>query len=188
MKTITFLLLILIIIPQANAAFIIQHSFFYNSDEDDVEDFTYSRMNNLLFMGASLNRNQTFFLGQSVHLISKSHQASSSSEESSLSLTELGPRLIYFLDIERTWSFSLTYNPYARGNRTIDGTEEDISGSSIIGGFGYQLKLTKTLRLGASLNYYMMSVSSKTVSNTKTEVSESYSTIIPMIDFALQFR
>ena len=171
----------------ANASFMMQYSFLYFSDSDDVEEFSYSKMNNMIFVGASIDRSQQIFLGQSIQMWSKSHEVDGG-DVSEISITELGPRIIYFLDQARRWGFSATYNPYCIGTRTVAGQEETISGSSYMASMGYQLYVTKTFQMGASINYYGVSISEKSISNTETDVSESYSGIIPMLEFAMKFK
>lgn len=171
-----------------HASFFIQHSLSYHTHDDDADYLSYNKMNNLLFLGASLDKSNRLFLGQSIHMWSKTHKASQGGAESDISITELGPRILYYFNDERTWMVSLVYNPYARGTRTINGQEEELSGSGYLLNFAYQIKISKSLFLGASVNYHSFSVSKSSVNNTETEVSQSYTSMMPMLDISFRFR
>lgn len=144
-------------------------------------------MNNYLFFGASLG--DFFFLGQSIHMYSLSVN-SVDSQTSELSMQEIGPRFVWFLDDAREWNISFAYHPYAKGERVLlsSSTTEKISGSSMVVSFAYQLKLTKSIHLGASINYFTLSVTEKTADEQAEEVSQSYSGIMPMFDLSIRFR
>jgi hypothetical protein len=147
-------------------------------------------MKNMLFVGASIGGAEKFYFGQSVLIHSYTFNASSSAT-GTLSITEIGPRFIWFINDRMTWNFSFAWHPYAKGKRSLTSSSEstDTSGSSMIVTLAYQLPVTKTFYLGASLNYYSYSVTKDTTSSgTSTDVSQSYTHIVPMFDISFRFR
>lgn len=167
-----------------------QHSLFYNSTTDNADGFNYSTMKNVLFFGASLGKADKIILGQNVIFWNKTHKGTSASNESKISLLELGPRLTYYFNEARTFSVNIAYDPYVKGTRTLatSSDQEEISGSSIFLSAVYQLKVSKMFFIGASLNYHSVTISESTVSNVATEVSQTYTSIYPAIDFSIRFK
>ena len=62
------------------------------------------------------------------------------------------------------------YNFYAQGTREVDGTEQDISGSSYLATFGVQMKLTRKTYLGFSYNLHSVTINESTEGTTNTDV------------------
>lgn len=188
MKRIVLVLLFMFIPTIAMPGFIVQESLLYHSWSDDVDDFSYNRLNNWLFFGAGLNKNNTFFLGYSYYQWSKEHIKSDGADPSKMSITEFGVQLTWFLGDKANWKISGTYSPYVRGTRTLATVDQEIDGKSYIGSFGYQFPIGKTFFIGGSFNYYNLNVSSYTVDDDATEVSETYTDIFPMLEFSMRFR
>ncbi|MCP4914035.1 MAG: hypothetical protein GY909_13065 [Oligoflexia bacterium] len=182
-----FLTIILFSMP-TNAKFIIEMGTNYSSEEDNVDNFTFSRMDLRGFLGASLDGNGAFYFGQSIYSASREHKTTAG-QTVTVSALEIGPKVSIFMGASKAIYISLAWHPFAKGERkTSAGETEDISGSSLLASFGYQLKLTKTLYLGASLNYHKYSVSKYTTSaDVEVTVSEEYTTLAPMIDLSLRF-
>ena len=185
-----FISIILLISTNVHSKFYVQHSFGYQSHSEDVEDTSYSLMGNLLFIGASIGTSETFYFGQSLHMSSLAYSTASGSD-GEMSTTGIGPRFIWFFSDSMEWNISLAWHPYSKGTRTqaADASEDDVSGSSMIIGLSYLLKISKVFYLGASMNYYTYSVTKETDSNdASSDVSSSYTTIMPMIDLSFRFR
>ena len=170
----------------AFAGLFLQHSFIYYAHSDNVENYSHNRLNNFVFLGASFDKKDKFYIGQSLHSWSKDHAVGSANGE--IGMTELGPRIIMFFNEPKTWYFSFAWHPYAKRTRTVDSESHNISGSSYMGTLGYQLKITKMFYLGGSLNYHLLNISTQTVDNTESTVTHSYTTIYPMVEFSLRFR
>lgn len=187
LKLFTALLLTGLCYQASATRLLIQHAFNYHSHSDDVENFSYNRMNNYLFIGASINKSERFFLGQSVHIWNKTHQAGSDGEASTISLTELGPRVVFLIGPLFRWHVSVAYHIYTKGTRSIEGSSEKISGSAMMGSLGYQIRLSKVFYMGASLHYHSMSITESVEDSEQTDVTNSYTTIIPAIEFSLRF-
>tara|TARA_R110002072_G_scaffold64203_9_gene160001 strand:- start:47887 stop:48420 length:534 start_codon:yes stop_codon:yes gene_type:complete len=173
---------------QVHAKFIIELATNFSSEEDNVDNFTFSRFDFRGFLGASLDGEGAVYFGQSIYSGSREHKTSSGTTITVSSL-EVGPKMSIFMGASKSIYISVAWHPYAKGERKTEaGTTEDISGSSLLGSLGYQLKLTKTFYLGASLNYHKFSVSKYTnTSDQEFEVTDEYTTISPMIDISLRF-
>ena len=121
-------------------------------------------------------------------MISKTHQAGSGSTESDVSVTAFGASALYFIDKEFRWKVQLTYNVALSGSRTVDGASQDIEGSGYEAGLGFQLPLSRSVWLGATMNYHAITISEYKVDTTATDVSQSYTAIVPMINLNFFFR
>lgn len=171
----------------ANAAFLIDLSTNYHSDEDDVSTFSYSRFDYRGFLAAGLDSKEQLFFGQNISQFGRDFK--NDSVTGKYSVLELGPRFQYYFTGERSFYMALAWNPYVQGSRTVGTTENDISGTSYFINFGWQLKISRSLSLGASINYHSISITKETDSttNVETEVTNSYTTIYPMIEISLRF-
>jgi hypothetical protein len=189
MKTIlTFLLLLLS--SSSFAKFYAQHSISYESYSENVEDTKFGSMGNLLFVGASIGGAEKFFFGQSVYIHSFTFNTSASNT-GTLSMTEIGPRFIWFLNDRKTWNISFAWHPFAKGKRTLPSATDstDTTATSMIASIAYQFPVTKFFYLGASLNYYSYSITKDTTaSGTATNVSQKYTHIVPMFDLSFRFK
>lgn len=173
----------------AMAAFNIELYGNYTSDTDNVDNEAYSKSYYGIFLGASLDSKQVLYFGQSVMLHTRSIKGSSSTNAGSISVTELGPRFTLFFGDTQSWALTVVWNPYAKGTRQRAGSTEDISGWSYLASFGYQLKLSKGFALGANVSYHALNISTSTdTANLESEVSHSYTSIIPMITISFKFR
>ncbi len=162
----------------------------YQTETDGGDQsFKYNRMMNSLYLAASMDRDKQFFIGQSIVSWNKTQQqGEDSSDEFSMSLLELGPRLHYYFSQERTWYASFTYNFYSKGKSKLSGVSGDISGSGYIGSLGYHYDLSRTIGIGGSLNYHSVSIGERKVDSTTSDVSETYTAIVPMLEMAFRFR
>ena len=172
----------------AYAGFWFQPSLSYQTDSDDKTNFEYASSHYSFVIGATFGKKGNWTVGQSVLSWSRSEGSTTTSPSNEVSMLELGPRVTYLFGKNRNFYISATYNFYAKGTRTIEGSEADIDGSSIIGSFGLQMKGSKRFYLGFSINYHSTSISKSTVNNTSEDVSNSYSRIYPAIDFSLLFK
>lgn len=181
-----FLALMFLISRAAMADFKIDVNTGFNSYTDGATKFEFGDVTNHIFLGASIGSRDQLYIGQNITLFSNDYKTSTTTNVSTM---ELGPRLTYYFSTDKTVYLTLAWNPYAKGDRTtLAGTTEEISGSGLLAGLGYELKLTKNFFLGASLMYHSLSVTKAEVNNVSTEVSEKYSSITPMINLCLRFR
>lgn len=170
----------------AHAEFLININSGYHANSDGNTKYTFNDLTNHAFIGASLGSKDQLFLGQNITKLSTSYKTATTTEISTL---EVGPRITYYFNDTKTILFTLAWNPYAKGTRTtLAGVNQDISGSSFLTGLGYEIKLANKFFLGASLMYHSLSVSKAEANNVSTEVSESYTSITPMISMCFRFR
>src|SRR5690606_12602659 len=111
-----------------------------------------------------------------------------SDQQVTLNLLELGPRLHYYFSPERNWFISATYNFQSKGTGLLNGETATITGTGSIGSLGYHYKVTKALGIGASISYHSVVITSRKVDDTDSEVTETYNSIVPMLEFAWRFR
>jgi hypothetical protein len=185
-----FALLLVVVTHSAHAGFYFQHSFNYqtDTDSDSSENSKYAAMRNSFVLGAKFGSDGKWVIGQSIIMSSKSIGATSLSSDEEISLLELGPRVIFFFNDSRNFYISGVYNFYAKGDRKRSGASEDVDGTSYLGSIGVQMKGTKKFYFGVSLNYHAVSISESSVNNTQSDVSHSYTSIYPAIEFSLRFR
>lgn len=186
------ILLFLIIISSAqlaDAAFFMQYSLNYESDTDsgDAQEFTYSKMNNSIFIAATLDPGKLFSIGQNFTIWNKSQSKGSGDTATSLSLTELGPKMLFYFSRNRSWFSSITYNFYVSGSGETSGTSVEVTGSSIVAAVGYHYKISRLFALGASLNYHQSTITSQVTDSTTSEVSNVYTSIYPMIEVSIRY-
>jgi hypothetical protein len=170
------------------ASFLIDISTNYTSDSDDVDNLAFNKMDNRIFLGASLDKKNKFYFGQNAMLLSREFQTAAGTTDT-VSVTEIGPRFQYFFNEGKNVFIAAAWNPYAKGERTRSNTTEEISGSSYFVSLGYGIKISRKLNLGASLNYHVLSIAKVTdTSNVESEVTQAYTSIYPMIEFSFRFK
>jgi hypothetical protein len=169
------------------AGFYIQHALTYLSHQESIDSDakTMSGLSNIALIGARFGKNEQWVIGQSIHHWSLSNKDDPS--DRSASILELGPRLQLFLNRDLNFYVSLAYHLFAKGSRTVDGENQDVSGSSILGSIGYQLRLSRSTYLGFSVNYHNFSLSEVTVDNQKEDSSDSVTRLFPSIELSLRF-
>lgn len=182
------LILFLVFSPAVQAKLAFELSNNYTSDEDDASNFSFSKLDSRVFLGASLDKQHKIFFGQSLMMTSRSLKPSGRGEEDTVSVTELGPRFSYYSGEGKGGAlFSLAWNPYAKGDRKVAGVQEDISGWSYFLSVGYLIKLSKNVFLGATYNYHVLNVTKSTdTANLETELSQTYTTIYPMLEVSFR--
>ena len=185
---IKIILLLTFLIKTAQAGFYFQHSFHYGSDADDVENLESTAMRNISFLGAGFGDNGRWIVGQSIILSNKEYKNDSMTSTSSLSLLELGPRIQYYFNQNKTVYISGAYNFYAKGDREQDGQSQKVSGTSMFFNLGIQSRISKKFYFGLSLNYHTVSIDESTVETTQSTVSHSYTFIYPAVEFSLRFK
>ena len=158
----------------------------YHSDTDNVETYTYGTTIAQGFIGAAINKSGTFYFGQNVVSFSRNYT------EGGLSYTystlELGPRFAYYFDAQKTWVLTAIWNPFAQGTRTNATVVDEIKGSSMEFGFGYQVKLSKSVSLGVIMTYHALSITTITdTANLETTVAQTYTSIYPMFSLSMRF-
>ncbi|MFN8371021.1 MAG: hypothetical protein U0T83_10415 [Bacteriovoracaceae bacterium] len=174
--------------PKASAGLYIQHAFNYTSDSDNADKFSYGSMKNMFFIGGTLGTKNNFVIGQNVYYWNRNYAHTTNTTGNTLSMLELGPRLIFFFQEEKNFYLSLNYNFYAKGSRTLSGVNQTVDGTSIFFNAGYDFKISRSVFIGVALNYHSLSLTKAEVGSTSTTISNSYVNIYPTLEISFRFR
>ena len=169
------------------AGIVIQYSGGYMTFDNSESKIAFTRMNNAGYVGASLGRQAYFFLGPSYQIWSEEHTPTAGGNTEEVSMTEFGATLMVYFNKKQNWKLEATYCPKVSGERTVSGTEEEISGSSYQVSLGYHAEITERFVLGGKLSYHGINLDQKIVSNTSSEISETYTQIVPKLEIVLRF-
>jgi hypothetical protein len=177
---------LLLYINSANAAFLFDSMTGFSSSSDSKTSTNLSDLTNHIFIGASIGAKQRAYIGQNITIVSHQMKAAGTDKISTL---ELGPKLMYFFDEENIFYGSFGWNPYVKGTRSISGSTSEIMGYSLLASLGAELKINRTFHIGGSINYHQLKTSKSISSaNVSTTESETYSSLMPMINVSLRFR
>ncbi len=186
MKKIIFILILLPSLAHAN--FMFQYGLNYSGEKDTTtnKDYDKSRTFNKIFLGASVNGKKTLFLGWNLN--SWSSTLKTNSIEDSYSMTEMGPRVVYFFTENYTTYVTVEWNPYAKGSREKASTSSDVSGSSTSVGLGYRFKLGRNIGLGAGIHYHSLALAEEEINSSVNNISDKVTNIMPMLEFTVTTR
>ena len=180
------ILLLTIFASNVHAGFMLQTMSGYNSSSDSNTSTTITDTHNHVYVAAGIGQRSRLYIGQNISIISQQLKTTNTNK---ISTTELGPRITLFFNDENTFYFTAAWNPYAKGKRTVANVETDISGWSYLAGMGAELKVSRILKIGASVNYHALNVTKSINSaNVATELTDSYTSLMPMINLCLSFR
>ena len=172
---------------QSKATLVFKGAGGYTSFDNSESNIAFSRMQGTFFVGAGVGRSGYVVLGPSYSLWNETHTPTSGGNAEEASMGEFGATLLIYFNKRKNWKVEITYAPNITGTRTVSGTEQEVMGSSYMADFGYHMSLTDSFVLGASVGYHSTSLIKKIVSSTETEISETYSQIIPKLEVALRF-
>lgn len=184
----TLIIFILFLTSSAHARLLINYDLNYSSEETDSNNVKgeKSRIFHKIYIGGSLNDRKTFFFGWNIN--SWSSEGKNGSTETEYSMLEMGPKLLWFLNDNYNWYITGEWNPYARGDRKIGTTNEDISGSSYGAGIGYRFRLSRFMGLGAGIHYQTTKIDEAKVGSNERNVSDSVGHIMPMLELSAMFK
>jgi hypothetical protein len=103
-----------------------------------------------------------------------------------LTVTDMGPKIAYYFNKSRSWEIAFTYDLITKGNYASGGTTAELRGTAIKGELGYLPEMWEGIFIGAKLNYYKPSFNEQVVSTTLTKVTDGRTTIYPT--FSVTFR
>lgn len=108
--------------------------------------------------------------------------------ETSLKITDMGPKVTYYFDKSREWEAALTYNLITKATyQPGGGTETELRGSSLKFEAGYLPQMWDNVFMGAKINYYKASFKEEISNQTSlAQVTHSRAVIYPT--FAVTFR
>ena len=186
LKTSLLLLSLFVATPKVFGGVVFQYSGGYTSYTNDNDEIGFTRMLNAVYLGASVGRKTRFMIGPSYTMWNQGHK-NSSGNETSISMTEFGATVLVYLNKSLNWKFSGTYCMSVNGTRKTGAIEETLKGNAMRFGFGYHAPITEAFAIGGTLSYQVTSLTSSIINNTETEIDQSYSQIIPMIELAWRY-
>lgn len=169
MKRILFLALFLAFSNVAKAEFMFDLSGGYLGRSTKSGDG--STMEGHLFVGMAVGSKGQLYLGPSF--------ASTKDDVNGASTSEIGARLNYYLNADKTYKIMLSYSPAVTA--TVAGLECDAS--SLLVGLGYEFKMNSNVYLGTVLAYHKLDAEAKTGG---TDLS--YNILMPMVNVSLRFK
>lgn len=171
MKRILLAALLVLGTTVAKADILFDASVFYDSTTVDNTDYT--KKEGHLFIAMPVAVKEQLYFGP--NFIITSNQSSGGATGT----TEIGPRINYYFNQDKTFLLMLAWNPYVK----IDNVSDEVSAWSYLAGIGYEMKVNTNFFIGASLVYHSMTQKNDTA-NTVIETS----TVRPMINFSFRFR
>ena len=169
------------------------HSFFevnglYMTDSFDLTaEGAYSTMLLDVAIGFSLDRQKKYGVGWNYSMHSITSELNG--VEDSYSSTHMGPRFIWNLGREQSWTWGLTYNLKLEGTHQITGDSEyTLRGASLKTDFTYNIHLGTYSRLGLRFNYLASRYSERLQGETDYEtVSQTRTLMYPSASFTYLF-
>lgn len=171
----------------ASAGLVLDANVFYLSDT-----FTYSNADSVyqrtfwdLTAGGTLTKKGQIVLGWNYGSLTF---ADNPGTETTLTVTDMGPKIYYYIDKELTWVIAATYNLITKADYSSGSSTSELRGTSIKAEAGYMPMITEGFYMGAKLNYYSVSFNEE-VTNTTTldQVTHKRTAIYPTFSFAYRF-
>jgi hypothetical protein len=104
-----------------------------------------------------------------------------------LSITDMGPKLVYYADKDRTWVIGAMYGLISTGSYNPGTTASQLRGSSMRIEAGYTPHMTDSLLMGAKLVWYKASFKEEVTNETSlAKVTDGRTVIYPV--FAMTYR
>lgn len=160
---------------------------FYYSDGLKVGSTTTDTTMLLDFaLGFTLDKRGQWVMGWNYSMHTASTSGGSTEDYSS---TEMGPKVLYFFDKDRSWSSSFTYNLIVDGSykASASAATQTLRGSSMRFDVGYGAPITESLRLGGKIIYNASSFNEEIDTTTLTQVSYSRTFIYPALHLSYMF-
>jgi hypothetical protein len=191
MSRIAFLVFTLFLGSQAFAiAPVLDADVFYFSDTltYNSQTSTYTRTMYDVMLGLPLNKKGTWVLGWNYDNMAFKDKAADGTT-TSLTVTDMGPKILVYLDKERTWALSASYNLITTGKYNGGSATTELRGSCIKAEAGYLPMMWENVYIGAKINYYKPSFKEEIVDEaTLNHVSDSRAVIYPTFAFTMRFE
>lgn len=105
-----------------------------------------------------------------------------------LTITDMGPKLMYYLNKDQSWVIAFTYGLINKGSYSSGGAATVLQGSSMRGELGYVPQISESFSVGAKLNYYKATFTEQIANQTTiTKVTDSRTLIYPSLVMTLKF-
>ena len=179
-----FSLVFLMLFSASSQALVIFDANVFYFTDDFTTDVSASAKRTLwdLSLGMNLSKKGRIVLGW--NYASSSFEDTADSETTTLTISDMGPKLSYFFDKEYVWSLGFTYNLITKGNYDDNGTTKEFRGTSMKVDFGYTPSISENFSIGVKLNYYKPAFNEQ-ISGETTLAAVSYSrtSIYPSMAF-----
>lgn len=164
---------------------IIDANVLYYSDNMTVSSATSSYTRTLwdIMFGMNLDKPGFWVLGWNY---ASSTLTENPGTQTSLTVTDMGPKLLVFLNKEHNWLIGFTYNLITKADYQSGATTLELRGSSMKIDAGYMTAFSTSFFWGARINYYKPSFNEEIQNTTLTSSSDSRTIIYP--SFSLLYR
>jgi len=161
-------------------------SLFYLSDSfSATSDTTSTRIFGEFAVTINLDKKGQWVIGWSYNYMSITESGSTTSD---FGLTEMGPKLGYYLDKDYIWSIFFTYNFQSKADYSSGSSTAEWRGTSMKGELGFTPAFGENFNAGVKLNYYITNFNEEFTSGTTfSTISNSRSLIYPTIAFIYRF-
>lgn len=159
---------------------------FYFTDTFTYEggESAYSRLMWDLAVGMNITKKGRWVLGWNYGSYSLTENPGT---ETSLAITDMGPKLTYYFNRDRTWVIALTYNLITTADYSSGGASTELRGTSLKGEMGYMPMMWENVYMGAKLNYYKADFKEEITNETSlAQVTTGRALIYPT--FAVMIR
>lgn len=110
------------------------------------------------------------------------------STSADFTLTEMGPKVGYYIDKAKVWSIFLVYSFQSQADFSDATSTAEWRGTSYKAEFGFTPAFTESFHAGVKLNYYQANFSEQFVSGTTfSTISNARSIIYPTVAFVYRF-
>ncbi len=139
-----------------------------------------------LMVGFPVTKKRSFIVGWNYDSLSFSDDDGTG--PTTLAVTDMGPKFVYYINKDRTWVLGFTYNLITKGTYSPNGgTATELRGSSMRFEAGYTPMMWENVFIGAKLVYYKATFAEEITNNTTLEqVSYGRTAIYPA--FAITVR
>lgn len=186
-RWITWIAIMLSPLSAAAVAPVLDVNAFYYSDAftySNVES-TYKRTMWDLLLGFNVNKRGSWVMGWNY---ASSTLAENPGTETSLTVKDMGPKVLAFLDKDRSWILGVTYNLITTADYASGSTTTELRGTSLKAELGYMAQMSDVFVMGARLNWYKPSFKEEIDNTTLTDVTHSRAVIYPSFSFTLRFE
>lgn len=160
--------------------------FYFTDDMVHSETSAYKRTFYDFMIGFAVTKKKSFVVGWNYDAMSFSDNPGTSA--TTLSVTDMGPKFVYYWDKQREWATAFTYNLITKGSYSAaGGTATELRGSSMRFEAGYTPMMWENIFIGAKIIYYKGTFAEEITGDTALEkVSYGRTAIYPA--FAMTIR
>ncbi len=169
------------VVPVMDAnVFYFTDAFTYDSD-----NYSYRRLLWDFTLGLNLDKRGSWVLGWAY---SASTFSDNPGTETSLTVTDMGPKVTWYLNKDRNWVLGLIYNLITKANYSSGSTVSELRGSSMKVEAGYMYSMWDTVSVGAKINWYKLSFNEEIVDTSLSQVTHARTIIYPSFSFTIRWE